>query len=71
MKKRKVLLQTEKCKSCGLCVNACNQNALSLTHELNEKGYYVVGITEDKCIGCGMCYLVCPDGVFSIVEECD
>ncbi len=66
---RKAVLNTEKCKSCEICVRACTQNALRITERLNGMGYRHVGIDETKCVGCGTCYIVCPDCVFTIVEE--
>ncbi|MGI6029822.1 MAG: 4Fe-4S binding protein [Candidatus Heteroscillospira sp.] len=64
----KITLKTENCKACGNCMRACKQDALTLSDEMNAKGYRVVAVEEEKCIGCGMCYTVCPDYVFSIAD---
>lgn len=65
----KVLTHVESCKSCGYCVANCPKDALSLTGEINAKGYQTVIVDDGKCIACGICYNVCPDYVFEIVEE--
>ncbi|MDM7991830.1 MAG: 4Fe-4S binding protein [Candidatus Fermentibacter sp.] len=41
------------CIGCGLCVDACPQNAMTLT------GGRAV-INPDSCTSCGQCVLVCP-----------
>ncbi|MCI8474026.1 MAG: 4Fe-4S binding protein [Oscillospiraceae bacterium] len=61
-------LQTERCKSCGLCVTACPQGALSIGSSSNSAGYKCVALDKKKCITCGICYTACPDYVFTIEE---
>lgn len=63
------VIKKENCKSCGYCIRACKQGALSVSSEINGKGYAVVEVDQDKCIGCGICYTVCPDYVITIKNE--
>ena len=58
---------TQRCKGCYYCVKACPKNAISISNNVNSKGYVVIKVDEEKCIGCGVCYTVCPDYVFEIV----
>jgi len=52
----------EKCKGCELCNHACPQGILSMSKELNNKGYfYAVCHDPGRCIGCAMCAITCPD----------
>jgi ferredoxin len=44
---------TNTCISCGLCVEACPQDAMSL-------GSSGAVIDTEKCTACGQCLLVCP-----------
>lgn len=44
------------CVACGVCMNGCPVNAVSIW-----KGCYAV-IDKDVCIGCGKCARSCPVG---------
>lgn len=61
--------KTERCKGCGLCVNICPTDALTLSKSVNEKGYNYVEVDQEKCIQCGSCYRICPDYVFEILDK--
>lgn len=65
----KAFVDSERCKSCELCIGNCPKAAIQMTDELNSRGYKHVKVIKANCIGCGICYTVCPDGVFSILEE--
>ena len=72
MARGSVKIDEEFCKGCGLCVEFCPQNVLSLdSSRLNMKGYHpaFMKLPED-CIGCGICGLMCPD-VAIMVERGD
>ena len=64
----KVTIQTDICKGCGLCVNACPKKILALSKEkINKKGHHPVEMTDQaKCIGCAFCATMCPDCVITV-----
>lgn len=62
----KAIVDKERCKECGICIHYCPKKVISMTDELNSRGYKHIQVNEEGCIGCGICYTVCPDGVFSI-----
>lgn len=64
----RVILNTERCKSCDFCVFSCPRGALAKRGNYNAEGYEYVELDTDKCIACGICYTVCPDVVFEIEE---
>ncbi len=64
-----VKIQIENCKGCELCVEACPQESLSLSKEINKKGYHYALLIEDNCTGCVNCALVCPDAVITVYRE--
>jgi 2-oxoglutarate ferredoxin oxidoreductase subunit delta len=66
-----VIVNTERCKGCNLCVVACPVDVLELhLREVNSKGYrYVYMKTPDACIGCANCGWVCPDGCLTIYKK--
>mgnify|MGYP000542873767 len=48
-----IVVDTERCKGCNLCVVACPLHVIALTKEVNVKGYnYAHQILEDTCNGC-------------------
>ena len=62
-----VVVNTERCKGCNLCVVACPAKVHSLTAKVNPKGYnYVQPVNEDACVGCASCAIVCPDGCLTV-----
>ena len=64
----RVVIDSEKCKGCYLCIDVCPKHILKKGMEYNSKGIYPVTF-EDKekaCIGCAMCAKRCPD--IAIIE---
>ncbi|MBO8459949.1 MAG: 4Fe-4S binding protein [Bacteroidetes bacterium] len=65
-----VVVNTERCKGCELCVVACPSDVLGMSQHANTKGYnYVYMKNEAACIGCAACGRVCPDGCLTIYRE--
>lgn len=54
-------IDTEECKGCGLCVEACVPRRLHLGEALNRSGYHPARYEGSGCTGCGLCFLVCPE----------
>lgn len=62
-----VVVDTEECKGCGLCVEACPQHVLEQSKRVNNKGYqYAFMASPDLCIGCSNCAMVCPDSCITV-----
>ena len=64
-----VKIDIETCKGCELCVEACPQDSLVMSKEINAKGYHYAVLIEDNCTGCVNCALVCPDAVITVYRE--
>lgn len=57
-----VKIDTERCKGCELCVQACPQEIIHMAKEINTKGYFYAEVFDQpRCIGCKLCGIVCPD----------
>lgn len=57
-----VEIDQERCKGCGLCIDACPKNVLGFSEGFNAKGYHPAEVKNlNDCIGCGFCYQMCPD----------
>ncbi len=54
-------LDSEECKGCGLCVEACPPKVLHLSPALNRYGYHPVVYRGDGCTACGICFFACPE----------
>ena len=65
-----IVVDTERCKGCNLCVVACPLNIIKLsTKEVNRKGYtFAEQLIEDTCNGCASCATVCPDGCITVYK---
>ncbi len=64
----KVIFNEDRCKGCGLCVNACPKQILRISKDrINAKGHFPAEITDqEKCIGCASCAIMCPDTVITV-----
>ena len=64
----KVTFNTDLCKGCGLCVDACPKKCLAIAEDkLNKKGYSPAYMQdEEKCIGCAFCATMCPDCIITV-----
>lgn len=51
------------CTGCGLCVEHCQFEALSLED--------IVSVDGIRCVGCGLCVSACPDEALSLVRRPD
>lgn len=61
----------EICKACGLCVDRCPMEALSLAEHPaadNKKGQAAV-LKQELCIGCGVCAHKCPTGSLTLARK--
>ncbi|PVZ09176.1 4Fe-4S dicluster domain-containing protein [Porphyromonas loveana] len=65
-----VVVNTQRCKGCNLCVVACPTKTLELhPNEVNDKGYHYSYMKEpENCIGCTSCAMVCPDGCITVYK---
>ena len=57
----KIVVDAEKCNSCGLCVDACPVGAISLSGE-------TAVIDHDICDLDGICIPVCPTEAIDFLE---
>ena len=66
----KVTIEKNRCKGCGLCVSAWPKQALAMSKEINDKGYfYAHDVNPSVCTGCRFCALMCPDVAICIEQE--
>ena len=69
-KKHNVVVKSEFCKGCSLCIEFCKQKVLVTSADLNKMGYnFAEVVNVDECNGCMVCVLVCPDLVLEVYNE--
>ena len=56
-----ILIDSEECKGCGLCVESCPPECLELLPELNAYGVHPAQYSGEGCTGCGICFYCCPE----------
>ena len=54
-------IDSEECKGCGLCIEACPPKVISLSERLNHYGYRTAVYAGSACTACGICFMVCPE----------
>ncbi len=68
--KCRVVVRSEFCKGCNLCIEYCKKGALKSSGELNTMGYHcATADAEKECIGCMVCTLVCPEVAIEVYSE--
>ncbi|MCF8387958.1 MAG: 4Fe-4S dicluster domain-containing protein, partial [Bacteroidales bacterium] len=51
-----IVIDTERCKGCEVCVGACPTDVTAMANEVNSKGYHYAYMAQpDECIGCFNC----------------
>jgi 2-oxoglutarate ferredoxin oxidoreductase subunit delta len=64
-----IQIDRERCKGCTLCIEFCPKESISLSEELNLKGYFVAAFdAATGCTGCGNCALMCPEVAIEVVR---
>jgi len=58
-----VSVNTEKCNSCGKCVNACHYASMKIVAPGGKKS---LSYNKDLCMGCGVCVTACPQEALSL-----
>lgn len=62
-----IVVDTEVCKGCEVCIPVCQTNVIAMSQEVNRKGYhYAYMVNPEACNGCTNCALVCPDRAISV-----
>ncbi len=70
MSNNHIIVNTDLCKSCSVCVDTCPNQCLKIGTEINPLGYQAVIFDSDSCTSCSLCFYVCPEpGVLTVIKE--
>ena len=65
----KIIIDTERCKGCGLCVAACPKNSIVISEKSNKNGYFPAQANNNTCTGCAMCAVICPEAIIEVQRD--
>jgi len=81
----KIIINTERCKGCGLCVQVCPKGGIVISKQSNKTGYFpaqpvpsvarsersrtVEGASNTDCTGCCLCAIICPEAIIEVYQE--
>ena len=65
----KIIINTERCKGCGLCVSVCPKGSIIVSRQSNKSGYFPAQATNTDCTGCALCAIICPEVVIEVFRE--
>ena len=69
-KKFKVVIKSEFCKGCELCIGFCKKEVIRTSDAYNAQGYhYAEPVDGKECTGCMSCTLVCPEVAVEVYYE--
>ncbi|PCI34657.1 MAG: ferredoxin [Flavobacteriaceae bacterium] len=62
-----IVVDSEICKGCEVCIPVCPEDVIRMTPQVNRKGYhYAYMENPEACTGCTNCGIVCPDRAISV-----
>lgn len=67
----RITINEERCKGCGLCLEACPPGVIQFTDHINSMGYKPATLYDPGflCTGCALCAMVCPDAVITVYRN--
>ena len=68
---KKVVINENVCKGCGLCEEACPKKIIKVDKtKFNAKSWNVAVFKDDdnKCISCAFCAVMCPDVAIEVYK---
>jgi 2-oxoglutarate ferredoxin oxidoreductase subunit delta len=67
----RIVIDSQRCKGCALCVSVCPQQVIRMSETFNSRGYRPAQLVDPAgaCTGCGVCALICPDVAINVYRQ--
>ncbi|HCO95415.1 MAG TPA: 4Fe-4S ferredoxin [Phycisphaerales bacterium] len=65
----KIIIDTERCKGCGLCITVCPKKSIVISEISNRNGYFPAQADNSNCTGCGACAIICPEAIIEVLRD--
>jgi 2-oxoglutarate ferredoxin oxidoreductase subunit delta len=65
----KIVINSERCKGCGLCITVCPKDNIEIAKQSNASGYFPAVAKNTACSGCAKCAIICPEGIIEVCWE--
>jgi 2-oxoglutarate ferredoxin oxidoreductase subunit delta len=65
----KIIINTERCKGCGLCIQVCPKGGISISKQSNKGGYFPAEAKNVDCTACTACAIICPDVAIEVYRD--
>lgn len=70
MAENRIEINSNECKGCRVCVEACPRECIVIGTDINSQGYQYAKFEKHECTACGICYYVCPEpGAITVFKE--
>jgi 2-oxoglutarate ferredoxin oxidoreductase subunit delta len=71
MTQGRIVIDSERCKGCELCIGVCPQHVIRMSESFNAKGYRSAQLADPvgACTGCGVCAIICPDVAITVYRQ--
>ena len=67
----RIVIDSERCKGCALCVGVCPRDVIHMSDAFNTRGYHPAQLVDppQACTGCAVCALICPDVAITVYRQ--
>ena len=65
----KIVIDSERCKGCEICIYFCPKKQIDLSEDFNRKGLHPCTFKDNgECTGCTVCAIMCPDCAIEVYK---
>ena len=65
----RIVIDSDRCKGCGLCIEACPRGNIVISKTPIKSGYFPAEDCGAECTGCALCAVICPDAAIEVYRD--